>query len=92
MNGILTQLTLTFLVLAALIFGFQAIRQKKQGQLSPWSFSSFFLIGLVGWIATEVAVDAIGAARPYWLQITHFAVMILVAVVMTLQLKRSFEK
>jgi uncharacterized protein (DUF983 family) len=91
-DEILIQLTLILLILAALIFSFQAIRQKRAGQLSPGSFSSVLLIAIVGWIATEVMVDATGMNKPEWLSVTHFGVMILVAAVMTLQLKRSFKE
>jgi len=92
MTEIITQLTLILLVLAAFIFVFQLVRQNRAGQLSAWSFSSFFLIGLIGWISTEVVSDAIGMNRPDWLRVTHFGVMVLVAGIMTLQLRRSFEK
>lgn len=92
MTEIITQLTLILLVLAAFIFVLQLVRQNRAGQPSAWSFSSFFLIILIGWMSTEVVSDSIGMNRPDWLRVTHFGVMVLVAATMTLQLRRSFEK
>jgi len=90
MAEMITQLTLILLVLGAFIFVLQLARQSRAGQSSAWSFSSFFLIALIGWMSTEVVSDSIGMNRPDWLRVTHFGVMVLIAAVMTLQLRRSF--
>jgi len=92
MTEVITQLTLILLGLTAFVFVFQLVRQNRAGQPSAWSFSSFFLIGLIGWMSTEVVSDSIGMNRPDWLRVTHFGVMALVATIMTLQLRHSFEK
>ncbi len=92
MTQFITQLTLGMLTLAALVFALQVVRQKRAGQLSAWSFSTFLLVVLVGWMATEVVSDAAGVARGELIRVTHFAVMVLVAATMTLQLRRSFGK
>ena len=89
MVELIVQVTLAILVLAALVFVFQAIRQKRAGQLSASSFSMLLLVVIIGWLATEVVSDATGATLGELGRITHFAVMILFATTITLQLRRS---
>ena len=89
---LIAQVTLVILTLAALVFVFQVVRQKKAGQLSASSFSAFLMIVLIGWMVTEVVSDAAGQTLGEFGRITHFAVMILFAATMTLQLRRSSEK
>ncbi len=88
----ITQLTLIILTLAALVFVSQVARQKRAGQQAAWSFSTFLLVVLIGWMATEVVSDAAGVAQGELIRVTHFAVMMLVAATITLQLRRSFGK
>ena len=89
MSELITELTLALLILAALILVFQVIRQWRAGELSAWGFSTVLLVMLIGWMVTEVVKDATGAGIGQFGQATHFVVMILFAVIMTLQLRRS---
>ena len=89
MSELLTELTLALLVLAAMILVFQVIRQRSAGELSAWSFSTVFLVMLIGWMLTEVVKEASGASVGQLGEVAHFLVMILFATVMTLQLRRS---
>ena len=89
MPELVTDLTLIILILAASVFVFQVVRQRRAGQLSAWSFSTVLLIVLIGWMVTEVVSDATGAILGEVGRVTHFAVMILFAATITLQLKRS---
>lgn len=92
MPELITELTLTLLILAALVFVFQLVRQRRAGQLSAWSFSTVLLVMLIGWMVTEVVKDATGAVLGQLGRVTHFAVMILFAATVTLQLRRSSGK
>ena len=89
MVELIVQVTLVILILAALVFVFQAVRQKRAGQLSASSFSMLLLVVIIGWLMTEVVSDATGAALGELGRITHFAVMILFAATLTLQFRRS---
>jgi uncharacterized membrane protein YwaF len=84
--------TLAFLTLAALVFVFQVVRQKRAGQLSASSFSTVLLLVLIGWMTTEVVSDATGELLGEVGRIAHFAVMVLFAATITFQLRRSSEK
>ncbi len=88
----MAELTWAILMLAALIFVYQVVRQKREGQLTASSFSTVFLIVLIGWITTEAVSDVTGDFLGQVGRITHFSVMILVAVTVTLQLRRSFGR
>lgn len=92
MAQLITQLTLTMLTLAALVFMFQVVRQRRAGQLSASSFSTVLLVVMIGWMATEVVSDAAGVALGELGRVTHFAVMVLFAATITLQLRRSSGK
>jgi uncharacterized membrane protein YwaF len=80
------------LTLAALVFMFQVVRQRRAGQLSASSFSTVLLVVMIGWMATEVVSDAAGVALGELGRVTHFAVMVLFAATITLQLRRSSGK
>ena len=88
----MTQVTLVILTLAALVFVVQVVRQKMAGQLSASSFSTLLMVVIIGWMVTEVVSDATGQTFGQFGRITHFAVMILFATTITLQLRRSSEK
>lgn len=92
MVELIVQVTLVILTLAALIFVFQVIRQKKAGELSASSFSTLLMVVIIGWMTTEVVSDATGQTLGEFGRITHFAVMILFAATITLQLRRSSGK
>ena len=92
MLKLVTDLTLTILILAVLVFVFQVVRQRIAGQLSAWSFSTVFLVMLIGWMLTEVVREASGASVGQTGEVGHFLIMILFAAVMTLQLRRSSEE
>lgn len=89
MAQLITEATLAILTLAALLFVFQVVRQKRAGQLSASSFSTILLVVLIGWITTEVVGDLAGEILGDAGRIIHFAVMVLFAATITLQLSRS---
>ncbi len=91
MVQLLSEVTLAILTLAAVLFAFQLVRQKRIGQPSTSSFSTVLLIMLVGWIATEVLSDVTGEILGEIGRIAHFVVMALFAATMTLQLRRSSQ-
>lgn len=91
MAEILSEMTLGILVLAAVIFVIQLVRQSRAGQPSTSSFSAVLLVMIIGWIATEVVRDVSGETFGQTGRIAHFAVMVLFAATITLQFRRSSE-
>jgi len=92
MSQLIAQATLVLFTLAALVFVFQAIRQRRARELSPSSFPTLLLLMIVGWIATEGITDASGTSLGEAGEWAHLAVMILFAASITLQLKRSSKQ
>lgn len=86
---VIVEVTLAVLILAALVFVFQVVRQKRAGLLSASSFSTLLVLVLIGWIATEVVTDIAGEILGDFGRVTHFAVMMLFAIAVTLQFRRS---
>jgi len=89
---LITQATLVILTLAASVFVVQVFRQKTAGLLSATSFSGVLMVVIIGWMTTEVVSDATGETFGQLGRMAHFAVMILFAAAITLQLKRSHRK
>lgn len=89
MTQLIVQTTLVLLVLAALIFTFQAARQKKAEGVQGTAFPTILVIVLVGWITTEVIGDAYGTSLGIAGEWAHLAVMFIFAVCMTLQLRQA---
>ncbi len=92
MADLTVELTVVLLALAALIFLFQAVQQKRLGQLTAFSFSTLLLVVLVSWMVTEDVRDALGQTLELAGRLAHFAVMVLFATTLTIQLKRSSDK
>lgn len=92
MSLLIAQATVVIFALAALVFAFQAIRQRRARELSPSSFPTLLLLMIVGWIATEGVTDASGTSLGAAGEWAHLAVMILFAATLTLQLKRSLKR
>lgn len=90
MIQLISEMTLGILVLAAVVFALQLIRQKRMGQPSTPSFSTVLLIMIIGWIATEVISDVSGEILGEVGRAAHFVVMVLVATTITLQFRHSF--
>ena len=76
------------MVLAALVFAFQALRQKSEGIYGS-AFPTILLIVIVGWISTEVISDAFGTSLGIVGEWAHLAVMAIFAACMTLQLRQA---
>jgi hypothetical protein len=89
---LISEITLVILVLAAVVFVFKRVRQRRVGQLSTSSFSTVLLAMIVGWIATEVVGDVSGVLLGDMGRVGHFLVMALFAVTMTWQFRRSFRE
>jgi len=87
----ITEISLVLLTLAVIVFATQVVRQLKAGQLVVWSFSTVLLIVLIGWLSTEILSDLTGQVLGGLGEIVHFAVMLLFAVTLTLQLRNSFK-
>ncbi len=87
MSQLIVQATLILLTLAALVFAFQAIRQRRTGALAGSSFPTVLLVVIVGWTTTEVISDAIGTSLGVAGEWAHLTVMVLFAAAVTLQLK-----
>jgi membrane associated rhomboid family serine protease len=85
---LIVQTTLVLLVLAALVFAFQAFRQKSEG-ISSSIFPTVLLIVIVGWITTEVISDAFGTSLGIVGEWAHLGVMFIFAACMTLQLRQA---
>jgi drug/metabolite transporter superfamily protein YnfA len=86
---LIVQATLLLLTLAALVFAFQAIRQRRTGLPTAASFPTVLLLVLVGWITTEVISDAFGTSLGMPGKWTHLGVMVLLSAAVTMQLNRA---
>lgn len=91
LTDLIVQATLGILTVAAFVFVFQVVKQKRAGQLSASSFSTILLLVLIGWMVTEVVEDVTGQVLGQFGRIAHFAVMVLFAGTITLQLRRSWD-
>lgn len=85
----IVQATLVLLVLAVLIFGIQAVRQRRSEGIFGSSFPTILLVVIVGWITTEIVGDAIGTSLGMVGEWAHLTVMFLFAACITLQLRRA---
>ena len=88
MPQLIVEATLVLLVLAGLVFAFQAFRQKSEGVFGS-AFPTILLIVIVGWITTEVISDTFGTSLGIVGQWAHLAVMFLFAACITLQLRQA---
>jgi hypothetical protein len=77
------------LVLAALIFAFQAVRQEKSEGVFGSVFPTILLIVLVGWITTEAISDTFGTSLGIVGEWAHLTVMFIFAACITLQLRQA---
>lgn len=89
MVQLISEVTFGILVLAAIVFVVQLVRQSKVGQRSTSSFSTLLLAMIVGWIATEVVGDVSAELLGEIGRVAHFLVMALFAATVTLQFRRS---
>ena len=89
MTQLVPQITLAVLVLAALIFAFQALRQRKYEGILGSAFPTILLVVIVGWITTEVVSDAFGTSLGIVGEWAHLAVMFIFAGCITLQLRHA---
>jgi len=89
LTQLIAQATLVLLVLAALVFAFQAFRQRKSVGISGSLFPTILLIVIVGWISTEVISDAFGTSLGILEEWAHLVVMVIFAACMTLQLRQA---
>jgi hypothetical protein len=85
----MVQITFVLLVLAALVFAFQAVRQKKSEGVFGSVFPTILLIVIVGWIITEVISDTFGTSLGIVGEWAHLAVMFILAACITLQLRQA---
>ena len=92
MPELIAQTTFVLLVLAALIFAFQAVRQKKAGGVFGSAFPTILLIVIVGWITTEVVSDTFGTSLGILGEWAHLAVMFIFAGCLTLQLRQARKR
>jgi hypothetical protein len=86
---LIVQTTLVLLVLAALVFAFQAVRQKKSEGVFGSAFPTILLIVIVGWITTEVISDTFATSLGMVGEWAHLAVMFIFAACITLQLRQA---
>jgi membrane associated rhomboid family serine protease len=86
---LIVQTTLVLLVLAALLFAFQALRQRRSESNIRLVFPEILLIVIVGWIATEVISDAFGTSLGILGEWAHLAVMLIFAGCLSVQLRRA---
>ena len=89
MPQLIVETTLVLLVLAALVFGFQAVRQKKSEGVFGSAFPTILLIVIVGWITTEVVSDTFGTSLGILGEWAHLVVMFIFAGCITLQLRQA---
>ena len=89
MPQLIAQSTMVLLVLAALVFAFQAVRQKRAEGIFGSAFPTILLIVIVGWITTEVVSDTFGTSLGIVGEWAHLAVMFLFAGCITLQLRQA---
>lgn len=89
MSEFIVQATLVLLVLAVLVFGFQAVRQKRSKAIFGSSFPTILLVVIVGWITTEIVGDAFGTSLGMVGELAHLTVMALFAACITLQLRQA---
>jgi formate hydrogenlyase subunit 3/multisubunit Na+/H+ antiporter MnhD subunit len=85
----IVQSTLVLLVLAVLVFGFQAVRQRRSEGIFGSSFPTILLVVIVGWITTEVVSDTFGTSLGIVGEWAHLAVMFLFAACITIQLRHA---
>ena len=86
---LIAQTTLVLLVMAAVVFASQAVRQRKSEGSFVLLFPTILLIVIVGWISTEVIYDALGTSLGIVEECAHLAVMVIFAACMTLQLRQA---
>ena len=86
---LVSQTTLVLLVLAGLVFAFQALRQGKAEGIINSAFPTMLLVVIVGWITTEVVSDAFGTSLGIVGEWAHLLVMFIFAASITLQLTRA---
>lgn len=89
MSQLIAQASLALLILAAMVFGLQAIRQRKAVSSAGSSFPTVLLVVIAGWITTEVVSDAIGTSLGVVGKWTHLGVMALFAATISVQLARA---
>ncbi|MGA3107960.1 MAG: hypothetical protein ABSD99_00665 [Candidatus Bathyarchaeia archaeon] len=89
MPEFIVQSTLVLLVLAVLVFGFQAVRQRRSEGIFGSSFPTILLVVIVGWITTEVVSDTFGTSLGIVGEWAHLAVMFLFAACITIQLRHA---
>ncbi len=89
MPQLVAQITFVLLVLAALVFAFQAMRQKRAGGVFGSAFPTILLIVIVGWITTEVVSDTFGTSLGIVGEWAHLTVMFIFAGCITLQLRQA---
>ena len=89
---LIVQTTFVLLMLAALVFAFQAVRQEKSEGVFGSAFPTILLIVIVGWITTEVISDTFGTSLGLLGEWAHLAVMFIFAACITLQLRQARKR